>query len=79
MTTQNEQSNSRFLTLPRVLIVVTAICFLALLAVARPVLSRNSETAASTMQANAQIQPVVTQPHKASKPPAGKRRIAKDI
>jgi hypothetical protein len=79
MTTHNEQSKSRFLTLPRALIVVTAVCFLALLAVARPGFSRNPQAAASTIQANAQIQPILALPHKASKPPAGKRRAAKDI
>jgi hypothetical protein len=78
MTTLLQQSNSRLLTLPRVMIVVSAVCFLALLAAARPVLSRNSPSA-PTAQAEAQVQPAFAVSQKIAKPMAGKRKAAKDI
>jgi hypothetical protein len=82
MTTLNEQNTSRILTLPRVLIVVTAVCFLALLAVASPVLSRGSQSAAVV---SAQVEPATTASqsqsmmHKVAKPRAGKPKMVKDI
>jgi hypothetical protein len=82
MATLNEQSNSRFLTLPSVLIIFTAVCFLVLLAAARPVLSRSSQPAAAA-EVSSQVQPgtATNQPmvHKTAKPRAGKPKIAKDI
>jgi flagellar biosynthesis/type III secretory pathway M-ring protein FliF/YscJ len=91
MATLNEQSTSRFLTLPRVLIVVT-VCFLALLAVARPVLSRSSQSAsqpaavvsaqvepATTASQSASKSPTPSMMHKAAKPRAGKPKMVKDI
>ena len=80
MATLNEQSNSRFLSLPSILIVFTAICFLVLLAAARPVHSRNSQPAAA--EVSSQVQPAtdMNQPmiHKTAKPRAGKPKIVKD-
>jgi hypothetical protein len=80
MTTMNEQSNSRVLTLSSVLIVFTAVCFLVRLAAARPVLSRSSQPAPIV---SAQVQSAATvnqsPDHKIAKPRAGKPKIVKDI
>jgi len=82
MTTLNEQGNSRFISLPSVLIVFTAICFLVLLTAARPVLSRSSQPDPA-VQVGELSQPATTvsQPtvQKIAKPRAGKPKIAKDI
>jgi hypothetical protein len=80
MTTLNEQSDSRFFSFPSVLIIFTAVCFLVLLAAARPVLSRSSQSPSAV---SAQVQPATTvnQPtvQKIAKPRAGKPKTAKDI
>jgi hypothetical protein len=80
MTTLNEQTNSRFFSLPSVLIVFTAVCFLVLFASARPVVSRSSQPTAAV---SAEAQPATTVDQttvrKIAKPRAGKPKIAKDI
>jgi hypothetical protein len=76
--------NFKFLVAHRILIIVSALCFLALLSAAPLVLSRVSTVEATSSTArssgssaapvDAQTQPSTAPSHKLPKPPAGKRK-----
>jgi hypothetical protein len=80
--------NSKFLVAHRVLIIVSALCFLALLSAAPLVLSRVStveatsstvKSSGSAVQVDAQVRPSTTPSYKLPKPLAGKRKVNRDL
>jgi hypothetical protein len=89
MATAIPQGNPQILTLPRILIVLSVVCFFAFLAAARPVFSRVAPAATTTEAAQVETQenqakaqpgtaPVYSAPvYSAPKPRAGKRKAAR--
>jgi hypothetical protein len=79
MATAIPQGKSQLLTLPRILIVVSVVCFFALLAAARPVFSRVAPATTTTQAAevDAQAQPGAMPSYKSPKPRAGKPKAVR--